>query len=273
MRHGASTAIIARKEDRLKSTAEEFNKIFSCPHKQQQCIYHTADVCNVEQLSAAFDFILQRLGKIDVLVNGAAGNFLSLADKITLSAFRKIVEIDCVGTFNCCRMAFDKYMKPAAEQKKKQQNKKKQSDSDSNEDDGFVIINLTMHLNVFAMPGEVHAACGKVGVDTLSRQLSVEWGLYNVRINSVGIGLIDNSIGLEKAGAPVMSDKKLKNSFTQGIPLQRLGNHDEIAESCLFLASPAASYITGTVFMIDGGSQYTAGAYVYPNTIEKLSKL
>ena len=106
MRHGAHTAIIARKEDRLKSTAEHFSSLFA--NTNQRCIYHTADVCSVEQLSAAFDFILNELHSIDILINGAAGNFLSLADKISFSAFKKIVEIDCVGTFNCCRMAFDK---------------------------------------------------------------------------------------------------------------------------------------------------------------------
>ncbi|XP_076998439.1 peroxisomal 2,4-dienoyl-CoA reductase [(3E)-enoyl-CoA-producing] [Tamandua tetradactyla] len=221
MRHGCRTVIASRSQSRVSTAASKLTATTG-----QQCLPLSLDVCSPPTVMAAVDAALKEFGKVDILVNGAAGNFLCPAGRLSFNAFKKVMDIDTAGTFNVSRVLYEKFF----------------------QEHGGVIVNITATLGRRGQVLQVHAGSAKAAVDAMTRHLAVEWGPRNIRVNSLAPGPISGTEGLRRLGALATG-----SSYIQVNPLQRVGNKTEIAHSALFLASPLASYITGTVLVVDGG--------------------
>ncbi|KAM6155226.1 peroxisomal 2,4-dienoyl-CoA reductase [(3E)-enoyl-CoA-producing] [Rhynchocyon petersi] len=227
MRHGCCTVIASRSLPRVSTAAKKLTAATG-----QRCLPLCLDVRDPSTINTAVDKALEEFGKIDILVNGAAGNFLCPASSLSFNAFKTVLDIDTAGTFNVSRVLYEKFFQAH----------------------GGVILNITATLGSRGQVLQVHAGSAKAAVDAMTRHLAVEWGHKNVRVNSLAPGPISGTEGFRRLGGPLDS----QNLQFLGIPLQRLGNKTEIAHSALYLVSPAASYVTGAVLVADGGMWLSA---------------
>jgi NAD(P)-dependent dehydrogenase (short-subunit alcohol dehydrogenase family) len=185
----------------------------------------SADVRDYAAIAAALAAAEQEFGKIDVLVSGAAGNFLAPALGMSANAFKAVVDIDLLGTFNVARAGHQHLRKP-----------------------GAAIINISAPQSYRPMAFQVHACAAKAGVDQVTRVLAIEWGADGIRVNSIAPGLIEGTEGFQRLSTPEGRAETLKR-----LPLRRFGTIEDVAHLALFLASPLASYITGALIPVDGG--------------------
>ena len=198
------------------------------------------DVRDPDQVKAAVDGIVQQLGRIDVLVNNAAGNFYAPSATLSPNAWKSVVEIDLYGTFYCSQAV---YPIMAAQ-------------------GGGRIVSTSMTLHYRGWPMMAHATAAKAGVDALTRTLAVEWAPQRIRVNAIAPGPIPTE-GVRKAFTPptdsgvpdvfAAADARMAEYAKKGIPLGRWGSPRDIANMVAFLASPAGDWITGSIFVIDGG--------------------
>lgn len=222
MAHGASAVILGRKADRLASAAATLEKETGRP-----CLAAPCDVRDPKAIEAALAATLERFGRLDFVVNGAAGNFLSPAAQLSPNGFRTVLEIDAAGTFNVARCAFDAYLR----------------------DHGGVILNISATLHYAATPLQVHASAAKAAVDSITRTLAVEWGSLGIRVVGIAPGPIDETEGMSR-----LAPGDIKSRLIEAIPIKRFGTIEEIANLALFLCSPAASLIHGETVVADGGA-------------------
>lgn len=218
--HGARLAIVSRKEENLipmKQFIEE---------NGGECFAVAADVRDFAAVEEAIAKTVGHYGKIDIVVNGAAGNFLCAADQLSPNGFGTVVDIDTKGTFNVCRAAFEELEKAKGQ-----------------------ILNISATLHYLATPMQIHVSAAKAGVDAITRNLSAEWGRQGIRVNGIAPGPIEDTEGMKRLLMP-----ELKEKMTRKIPLGRFGRIVDIENAALFLASDAASYINGVTLVVDGGS-------------------
>lgn len=218
--HGAKLAITSRKEDNL------------VPQKQYieenggECLAVVADVREYETVENALKQTLDHYGRIDIVVNGAAGNFLCAANELSSNGFGTVVDIDTKGTFNVCHASFD-----ALKESKGQ------------------IINISATLHYLATPMQIHVSAAKAGVDAITRNLSVEWGRYGIRVNGIAPGPIEDTEGMKRLLMPELKEKMMRK-----IPVGRFGKIEDIENAALYLASDAAGFVNGVTLVVDGGS-------------------
>ena len=167
-----------------------------------------------------------KFGKLDTLVNGAAGNFLAPAAALSPNGFRTVIDIDLNGTFNASRAAFEALQQAAT----------------------ALILNISATLHYHGTPLQIHASAAKAGVDAVTRNLAVEWGRFGIRVCGIAPGPIGDTEGMRRLAPGDVADKA-----TATIPAGRFGTIDEIAAAAVFLRSPAAAYVTGHVLVVDGG--------------------
>lgn len=192
----------------------------------------SADVRDYVALEAAIQKGLAGRA-LDILICGAAGNFPAPALGMSSNGFKAVLEIDVLGTFNACRASFESLRKP-----------------------GACIINISAPQAFVPMVMQSHVCAAKAGVDMITRTLALEWGPAGVRVNSLTPGPINGTEGMERL-AP---GAETKARIARSIPLQRMGEKSDIANFALFLASDAASYVTGAVLPCDGGQSLLGGA-------------
>lgn len=221
MAHGADAVITSRKQERLDESAKELAEATG-----RACLGVACDVRNPETVEAALDAAIERFGKIDIVVNGAAGNFLCPASQLSYNAFRTVMEIDTQGTFNVSKAAFDKALRKS----------------------GGVIVNISATLHYGATPLQAHASAAKAAVDSLTRSFALEWGRSGVRVVGIAPGPIEDTEGLSR-----LAPGPIRDQMIAGIPLGRMGTIEEIANLALFLCTPAASLIHGETIVADGG--------------------
>lgn len=188
----------------------------------------TADVRQYAEVEAALKQAVETFGPIDVLISGAAGNFVAPATGISSNGFKVVVDIDLVGTFHVARAAYDHLRKPGAS-----------------------IINISAVQGSRPMAMQAHVCAAKAGIDQLTRVLALEWGPQGVRVNAISPGPIEGTEGMKRL-APGEGDAE---RIASNVPLQRFGAGHEVGDACLFLSSTAAQYITGVVLPVDGGIQ------------------
>ncbi len=217
--HGAKLAIVSRKIENL----EAMKKLVEAGGGE--CLCAAADVRDYEAVERAIAATAEHYGQIDIVVNGAAGNFLCAADQLSANGFGTVVDIDTKGTFNVCRASF-------AELKKS----------------GGQILNISATLHYLATPMQIHVSAAKAGVDAITRNLSAEWGRHGIRVNGIAPGPIEDTEGMKR-----LLPEGLKEKITRKIPLGRFGRIVDIENAALFLTSGAASYINGVTLVVDGG--------------------
>lgn len=187
----------------------------------------SADVRQYDQVKTALDRCAEMFGTIDILVSGAAGNFLAKAENISSNGFRAVMEIDVLGTHHVMHAAFPHLTKP-----------------------GACILNLSAPQGTVAMVGQSHVCAAKAGIDMLTRALALEWGPKGIRVNSVSPGPIADTEGQRRlVPNPAAVEERIN-----AIPLKRMGTLADVSELCAFLASDRAAYITGAVIPVDGGT-------------------
>lgn len=217
---GAKLALIGRAQEKLDVAVKSLQSL------DTTAIGISADVRDYPGLANAISEIHSALGPIDILICGAAGNFPAMAADMSANAFKSVVDIDLLGTFNACRASYEFLRKP-----------------------GAAIINISAPQAFTPMPLQSHVCAAKAGVDMITRTLAIEWGPQGVRVNSIVPGPIDDTEGMKRLAA----NQQVRDTLTRSIPLRRFGTKDDIAELALFLASESASYISGAAIVCDGG--------------------
>ncbi len=186
------------------------------------------DVREPIEVERAADALAKRLGKIDILVNNAAGNFVCPAERLSSRAWRAVLGIVLDGTFYCSRY-FGRHMIEAQRGQ---------------------ILNVVATYAWTGMPGVVHSASAKAGVLAMTRTLAVEWARFGIRVNAIAPGPFES----RGAHDNLWPDEAVKARIERGIPLKRFGTADEVAAHCLYLLSPACDYVNGECFTVDGGA-------------------
>lgn len=220
-RQGASVTVASRKPENVQSATAALSRESEAVHGV------CADVRDFDGVGGAFSEAVARFGPIDVLVSGAAGNFLREAKDMSANGFRVVIDIDLVGSFNVLRQAFAHLRKPGAS-----------------------IINITAPQSAIPMRYQAHACAAKAGVDQLTRVLALEWGPEGVRVNAISPGPIEGTEGFRKLMAPSEADHARAAAW---VPLRRFGTPQDIADLAMFLGSPFATYISGAIIPCDGG--------------------
>jgi peroxisomal 2,4-dienoyl-CoA reductase len=216
---GARVALVSRKIEHLEPAAKAINE------NGGKAFAVAADVRNPSDVENALAATVEHFGKVDTVVNGAAGNFLCAAEELSPNGFGTVVDIDLKGTFNVCRAAFN--------QLKEHQGQ---------------ILNISATLHYLGTPLQLHVSAAKAGVDALTRNLAVEWGRYGIRVNGIAPGPIEDTEGMKR-----LVPEPIKEKLRKRIPLGRFGRIADIEKAAVFLTSDAAKYINGTVLVIDGG--------------------
>jgi len=219
---GANVAVASRSEERCASAAAEIEAL------GVRAIGIPVDVRDYDRVAAAMKQTADTFGAtLDVVVAGQAGNFYAPAIGMSANAYRSIIDIDLIGTFNTFRASFEHLTKP-----------------------GACLIAITAPEAVRPLPFQSHVCAAKAGVNMLCKCLAIEWGPAGVRVNGISPGPIEDSWGMQNV---VAVTPQIRDQITQAVPLKRWGTSAEIADASLFLASPAAQYVTGTILDVDGG--------------------
>jgi len=217
---GAHVVLLSRTEEKLRAATE----LIAADGGNAD--WMAADVRDGDAVSAALQRSSDDHGPLDIVISGAAGNFLAPATGLSTNGFRTVVDIDLVGTFNVFRHSFPYLRRP-----------------------GAALVAISAPQAVRPMTAQVHAAAAKAGVNMLVKNLALEWGADGVRVNAISPGFIAGTEGT----ARLVDTAEKERALLDSIPLKRLGTKDEIAELALFLVSDRAAYITGTVLDCDGG--------------------
>ncbi|MGQ9798727.1 MAG: SDR family oxidoreductase, partial [Ignavibacterium sp.] len=221
---GAKLIITSRKLDVLKKTADEISSL-----TKNEIFPFACDVSDYKQVEDLLKASVEKFGKVDVLVNNAAGNFISPTERLSNRAFDIIINIVLKGTYNCT-LAFGKHWI-----------EKKQSATVLN-----IVTTYSWTGSAFVVP----SAAAKAGVLAITRSLAVEWAKYGIRFNAIAPGLFPTKGAWERL---LPGDLQNKFDLKKKIPLQRVGEHQELANLAAYLVSDFSSFINGEVVTIDGG--------------------
>lgn len=225
-RRGARVGIASRSPERVAAAVERLRS------HGGRAEGWSADVRDADSIGAALAAAHEAFGPIDVLVSGAAGNFVAPALGMSSKGFRTVVDIDLVGTFNVLRGAHEFLRRPGAS-----------------------VINISAPQAANPTPYQAHVCAAKAGVDMLTRVLAMEWGVDGVRVNSIVPGPIGDTEGVRRL-AP---GPEALAAMAASIPLGRFGRTEDVALMALMLSSPWSSFVTGAVIPVDGGSSLAGG--------------
>jgi NAD(P)-dependent dehydrogenase (short-subunit alcohol dehydrogenase family) len=220
-RQGAHVTVVSRKRENVDEAVRALGGFEGRMHGA------CADVRDYAAVGEALDASVALSGPVDVLVSGAAGNFLAPARDITANGFKAVMDIDLLGTFHVVRQAHRHLRRPGAS-----------------------VISISAPQGTIPMRYQAHCAAAKAGVDQLTRVLALEWGAEGIRVNAISPGPIEGTEGFRRLMAPTAGHLRAAQA---AVPLQRMGSLDDIANLALFLASPFAGYISGAVVPCDGG--------------------
>tara|TARA_Y100001970_G_scaffold271280_1_gene366298 strand:+ start:263 stop:1114 length:852 start_codon:yes stop_codon:yes gene_type:complete len=236
---GASLVIASRRKDVITKTTDQIKEIGS------EALGLQCDVRNIDQVQSMVHDTLTHFDKIDILINNAAGNFISPTEMLTPGGFKVVVDIVLIGTFNCSLTVGKEMIKH----------------KNGN------ILNI---VTTYAWTGSgyvVPSASAKAGVLAMTRSLAVEWAKYNIRTNAIAPGPFITDGAWKRLSPPGLNiKKKLKDR----IPMKRFGEHLELANLASYLISNQSGYINGEVVTIDGG-EWLKGAGQF-NDLEKIPK-
>jgi len=215
---GATVIGCGRRTEPLEAMAREVSD------RGGSAEFETLDIRDDEAVDGLMDGVLERHGRIDVLVNNAGGQFLSPAEAISPKGFRTVIELNVQGTWQMTHAAATKAFIPQEEGK-------------------VVSVTVSPHMG---FPGMVHTGAARAAVENMMRTLSVEWARFGVRAVAVAVGQFDTETLRTKY------PKQVVDNVAGTVPLGRLGTEDEMAWLMAYLASPAGDFFSGCVITIDG---------------------
>ena len=222
---GAQVAITSRNLEKLQATAAELEK-----ETGGRCLPVQCDVRHYEQVEEMLQQCLEELGSVDILLNNAAGNFISPTERLSANAFDTIIDIVLKGSKNCT-LALGKHWIDKGEKNK-------------------VVLNI---VTTYAFTGSAYvvpSATAKAGVLAMTRSLAVEWAKYGIRSNAIAPGPFPTKGAWDRL---LPGDLKEKFDLAKKVPLKRAGEHQELANLAVYLVSDFSAYVNGEVITIDGG--------------------
>ena len=230
---GGKIIITSRRNEVIEETANEFNELYP-----DSALHVAGDVRNIEDVENVIKTGFEKFGSIDMLINNAAGNFISPTERLSANAFSVIIDIVLKGTCNYTLTLGKKWI--------------------DNKIEG-TILNIA---TTYAMTGSgyvIPSAAAKGGVLTLTRSIAAEWAKYNIRCNAVAPGPFPTEGAWSRLVPPGFSKFM---DLKKRVPLKRVGEHQELANLCAYLLSDYSAYITGEIITIDGGEWiYNAGQF------------
>ncbi|MEC7985813.1 MAG: SDR family oxidoreductase [Myxococcota bacterium] len=229
---GARVIIASRKEERIQKAAAGLSAL-----TQNEVQGLVCDIRNRESVQSLVKTVMQKHGKIDILVNNGGGQFMSPAEHIRPKGWDSVISTNLTGTWNMCQAVAKAHML-------KHRGK---------------IINITM-LTDRGFPGMSHSCASRAGVEGMTKSLAVEWATKGISINCIQPGIIASNGMRNYPGGEAIA-----RQVRSEIPMKRLGHCDEVANLVAFLASPAGNYITGQIWAIDGGRNLWGKTWPLPD--------
>ena len=227
-RLGANIAICGRTQEKLDAAAAELRALGA------KTVAKSADVRDLNAVETFFEQSAKELGPCDIVIAGAAGNFLCPVEAMSSNAFRTVVDIDLIGSFHTAKAAFPQLSETSR---------------------SMLLVSAAQAFMPYEF--QAHAGAAKAGVDQLMRQLALEWGPKGIRVNCIVPGPIADTKGM----TALLANPDLTEQLINTVPARRLGSVDDIGATAAYLASPVADYVNGASVIIDGG-QYLNGTGV-----------
>src|ERR687891_675793 len=237
---GARVVVCGRREGPLEETAAQAD---GGRVEARRC-----DIRDEEQVEALVDGVLERHGRIDLLVNNAGGQYMSPAEDITPKGFRTVMRLNVEGTWLMSHAVATKAMMGGP----------------SGEPRGGKILNVTLSPH-HGLPGMAHSSAARAAVENLTRVLSIEWARFNIRLTALAAGHFETD-AIQKYPEPVRA------GVARTVPLQRLGQPEEHAWLVAYLASPAGDYYSGAVITLDGARDNWFGPWPPPGLVDEGGK-
>ena len=227
---GARVTIASRNSENLEQGSAELR------HAGLDPLCVQLDVRNPEQVDEMVQRVLRHFGRIDVLVNNAAGNFICRAEDLSPNGWNAVINIVLNGSFYCSR-AVGRHMIARGK--------------------GGAIVSVLANYVWTGSAGTVHSAAAKAGVLSMTQTLAVEWARHRIRVNAVAPGPIESP----GAAKQLWNTPEAVEKITRMVPLERWGQPPEVADAVAFLASDGAGFITGETLTIDGGAWLGRGTF------------
>ena len=229
-RLGAAVVIASRSEQHLAEGAAALADTGADVHRVR------VDVRQPDEVDAMVARAVDRFGRVDILVNNAAGNFVCRAEDLSPNGWNAVIGIVLNGSFYCARAVGRHLIARGG---------------------GGSIVSILANYAWTGSPGTIHSASAKAGVLAMTQTLAAEWGPHGIRVNAVAPGPIESP----GAARQLWSTGEAVQQITKSVPLGRWGSADEIADAVSFLVSPHARYITGEVLTVDGGQWLNRGTF------------
>ncbi|KAL2120380.1 hypothetical protein VTJ04DRAFT_4406 [Mycothermus thermophilus] len=230
---GANACIIGRSVEKTEKAAAEIAKVR--PGAKVLGL-GGVDVRNFDALKAAADRCVKELGGIDYVIAGAAGNFIAPISALSPNAFKTVIDIDTLGTFNTLKATIPHLVASA----------QKTKSHPLGQGGRFIAVSATFHYT--GMPLQAHVAAAKAAVDNIVASIALEYGPLGVTANSIAPGAIAGTEGMERLASSLVTGEEL----AKGIPSGKWGKVRDIADATVFLLSAAGSYVNGTILVVDG---------------------
>jgi len=227
---GAKVCIASRKQERIDAAKAELKS------HGLDVLGTTVDIRELESVAKMVDFVLEKLGPIDILVNNAGGQFPTAAENLAPKGWDAVIRNNLNGTFYVTQAVATKSMIPRKKGR---------------------IINIIANI-ARGFPGMIHTGAARAGVDNMTKTLAVEWAQYDIQVNAVAPGIIRSS-GVDQYPPEIVEMSR------QRTPQKRLGTVEEVADLVVYLASDAASFVTGETWYIDGGAHLWGDTWMIPD--------
>ncbi|XP_078437887.1 short-chain dehydrogenase-reductase B [Wolffia australiana] len=246
--HGAAVALMGRRSHVLQAAVEALRS------QGIQAIGLEGDVRRQADAARVLEATVKRFRKLDILINGAAGNFLASPEDLSPNGFRTVIDIDTVGTYTMCHESL-KYLKAGGLGKAPSE--------------GGLILNISATLHYTAAWYQINVSAAKAAVDSITRGLALEWGTdYDIRVNGIAPGPIAATPGMRK-----LAPEEMKSRIRDDIPLFKLGDKWDIAMAAIYMASDAGKYINGATLIVDGGLWLSHPRIIPKEEVKQLSRL
>ncbi len=238
-REGARVCVIGRRQEKLDETCALIEK------EGGSAFGLSADVRDPVRVEAVMMEIVEKAGRIDVLVNNAAGNFVAPSEELSPNGFKSVVDIVLLGTFYCTRFAFDALRESKG-----------------------AILNIIAAYAWSGEPGAVHSAAAKAGVLAMTRTLAGEWGRYGIRANAIAPGPVHTE-GTDKN---LWSIADVEAHVTASIPLGRIGEPADISRAATWICSDDANWVSGATLAVDGAQWLSGGTLNFRDAYDVVKK-